>query len=165
MAATRFRRPVKCSQCAQIFQPTGPRHRYCSKLCLNTAHSLRVKLLCRKCGGPRLPKHSYCEHCGPLVKAEKSKKWQRVHSPNRRRRAIYAAGSLTTEEWAEIEEEFGGQCAYCGTGPGEQLDHVVPISKGGQHEASNVVPACASCNLSKNASSLLGWMARIKATA
>ncbi len=28
-------------------------------------------------------------------------------------------------------------------------DHVVPLSKGGEHSEDNLVPACAPCNLSK----------------
>jgi len=31
------------------------------------------------------------------------------------------------------------------------MDHVVPVSRGGLHCAENLLPACASCNLSKGA--------------
>ena len=30
------------------------------------------------------------------------------------------------------------------------MDHITPISKGGAHTASNIVPACQSCNSKKN---------------
>ena len=43
------------------------------------------------------------------------------------------------------------------------LDHVVPISKGGQHTKDNLVPACAYCNGSKNDRPLLVWMATRRA--
>lgn len=45
----------------------------------------------------------------------------------------------------------GNLCAYCGTtfGPFD-LDHVVPVSRGGEDTESNLVVACASCNRSKS---------------
>ena len=39
-------------------------------------------------------------------------------------------------------------CAYCGQ-PGNQIDHVIPISKGGEDHETNMVVACATCNASK----------------
>jgi 5-methylcytosine-specific restriction endonuclease McrA len=39
-------------------------------------------------------------------------------------------------------------CQYCGA-PAENLDHVVPRSKGGEHTWENVVAACRRCNSRK----------------
>ena len=52
----------------------------------------------------------------------------------------------------------GGRCAYC-TGPAETIDHVMPRSRGGQHDWDNVVAACARCNHSKGDRLIteLGW--------
>ncbi|MFE4367961.1 MULTISPECIES: HNH endonuclease [unclassified Streptomyces] len=49
------------------------------------------------------------------------------------------------------------RCAYCPDGRAEHLDHVVPLSKGGTDTADNMVPACAKCNLSKGAKTLMEW--------
>jgi 5-methylcytosine-specific restriction endonuclease McrA len=38
-----------------------------------------------------------------------------------------------------------GRCQYCG-GPAENLDHVVPRSRGGDHTWENVVACCRRCN-------------------
>ena len=47
----------------------------------------------------------------------------------------------------------GFRCAYCGAlaadGPLE-IDHVVPVSKGGSDHESNLVAACCDCNLGKS---------------
>ncbi|MHB8189947.1 MAG: HNH endonuclease [Ferrimicrobium sp.] len=39
-------------------------------------------------------------------------------------------------------------CQYCG-GPAENIDHIVPRSRGGTHTWDNVVAACRSCNSRK----------------
>jgi 5-methylcytosine-specific restriction endonuclease McrA len=39
-------------------------------------------------------------------------------------------------------------CQYCG-GPAENIDHVLPRSKGGLHTWENVVACCRRCNLRK----------------
>ncbi|MBT8461953.1 MAG: HNH endonuclease [Gemmatimonadetes bacterium] len=39
-------------------------------------------------------------------------------------------------------------CQYCGTGA-ENLDHVMPRSRGGTHTWENIVAACRKCNLRK----------------
>lgn len=42
----------------------------------------------------------------------------------------------------------GWTCQYCGA-PAENLDHVIPRSKGGEHTWENVVAACRRCNSRK----------------
>jgi len=39
-------------------------------------------------------------------------------------------------------------CQYCGNNA-ESIDHIIPKSKGGEHEWSNVVACCKKCNLTK----------------
>ena len=59
-------------------------------------------------------------------------------------------GSVTAEEWQRAIEFFGG-CAYCGEkGDKLQVDHFVPLTKGGTFEAGNVIPACERCNKRKH---------------
>ena len=41
-----------------------------------------------------------------------------------------------------------GRCQYC-TKPAESIDHVVPRSRGGPHEWTNVVACCRRCNTLK----------------
>jgi 5-methylcytosine-specific restriction endonuclease McrA len=57
---------------------------------------------------------------------------------------------FTAREWREMKERCGGRCYYCGDVKPLQQDHVVPVSRGGAHTASNIVPACAFCNNSKH---------------
>lgn len=69
-----------------------------------------------------------------------------------RRRAVYAEGTISHEQWLEICALFQQCCAYCGVQPDTlEMDHVIAISKGGHHSADNIVPACKSCNSAKGA--------------
>lgn len=58
-----------------------------------------------------------------------------------------AAGSLTLKDYAEITGK--GECAFCGDTENLQLDHIIPIAKGGKTELGNVQILCAFCNQSK----------------
>jgi len=42
----------------------------------------------------------------------------------------------------------GWECQYCGK-PAENVDHIVPKSKGGEHIWENVVASCHPCNTKK----------------
>ena len=42
-------------------------------------------------------------------------------------------------------------CTYCGRKTGEmQIDHIIPVSKGGSNDISNLTTACARCNRKKS---------------
>jgi 5-methylcytosine-specific restriction endonuclease McrA len=60
----------------------------------------------------------------------------------------------------------GGRCAYCSE-PADTVDHVVPRSRGGRHEWSNVVAACKRDNLAKGDRLLseLGWSIEVRPSA
>jgi 5-methylcytosine-specific restriction endonuclease McrA len=71
----------------------------------------------------------------------------------KRRGAIVSDKGLDALEWRSILRRYNFCCAYCGKPrtPERVLsrDHVIPVSKGGHHEARNVVPACLRCNSAK----------------
>lgn len=54
---------------------------------------------------------------------------------------------------------LGDPCSYCGA-PAEHIDHIVPLSRGGSGDWDNLTAACAACNMSKGAQSLLTFMLR-----
>lgn len=68
---------------------------------------------------------------------------------------------LSVEQWAALEEAWGGACAYCGsTDETLQRDCVLALSRGGRYTLDNVVPACRSCNASKCNHEVTGWLRR-----
>lgn len=49
-----------------------------------------------------------------------------------------------------IHELLEQPCAYCGTTEEEiEIDHIVPLSRGGTNDPENLAPACRPCNRSK----------------
>lgn len=53
----------------------------------------------------------------------------------------------------------GFRCRYCGsTEQPLHCDHVVPVSRGGTNDLSNLACACAFCNLSKGDKLLEEWL-------
>ena len=60
-----------------------------------------------------------------------------------------AYGSLTREVWLAVCEKYADTCIYCGSKERITIEHLTPVSRGGTNEASNLAPACLSCNSSK----------------
>lgn len=63
-----------------------------------------------------------------------------------------ASGSHSLEQWISRIEFYGWRCVYCGgelTPSTVRQDHILPLSKGGTNWASNLAPACQSCNSKK----------------
>mgnify|MGYP001617551454 CR=1 FL=1 len=77
---------------------------------------------------------------------------QKAHGARRRARKAYAPiNDLSAAQWREIQAAYAHRCAYCGKRAKGHLtqDHITPLIKGGNHTASNVLPACRSCNARK----------------
>ena len=49
----------------------------------------------------------------------------------------------------EIFDLYGEKCLKCGSNKNIQLDHIVPVVKGGSNDISNLQPLCKTCNTSK----------------
>lgn len=50
-----------------------------------------------------------------------------------------------------------GVCSYCNQEVETVLDHVIPVNSGGKDSMDNIVPACQTCNSSKNDENVLKW--------
>lgn len=70
-----------------------------------------------------------------------SKTMSAIPAQNRKR--------LTKQERRIVYNKMDGHCAYCGRKlqyANMQVDHVVPLRKGGPDVLDNMLPACRSCN-------------------
>jgi len=86
---------------------------------------------------------------------ERQKYYTRTHNYNARK--MSNGGKHTTEEWLDCTQAFNNECAYCGTKHNLTRDHIIPLIKGGYNYIYNIVPACSSCNSSKQAHDIVEW--------
>jgi 5-methylcytosine-specific restriction endonuclease McrA len=79
-------------------------------------------------------------------------------------RARRMAGRLPEREWlalcAQVYARDGLVCRYCGAHDLLSVDHVVPVSRGGLNDLSNLAAACRPCNSSKRDRLLSEWSGR-----
>ncbi len=84
----------------------------------------------------------------------------------RKRRALRKGATVEYISVAEIDAlllDYNYCCAYCGASDVKlEIDHVYPISKGGAHALSNLVPACIHCNRSKHDKLPIDWLLSLK---
>lgn len=73
----------------------------------------------------------------------------RIRCSTRRTRKTQAGGSYTVEQWIDLCSREGNACLACRKKLPLEADHVIPISKGGTSNISNIQPLCRSCNVKK----------------
>jgi len=63
-----------------------------------------------------------------------------------------AKGEFSFGQWKAIKRFYSpdGKCLCCGEARRLQVDHVVPLSKGGTNWPGNLQPLCKGCNLRKH---------------
>lgn len=109
---------------------------------------------------------------------EKNKKYRKdnrhiLNQSQQRRRAVKKKlpCTLTIEQWVNVKIHFNNSCSYCGMFEEEHVkafkellhqDHFIPLDNGGEYTHNNIVPACRSCNSSKNNANFFEWYPRHK---
>lgn len=69
-----------------------------------------------------------------------------VHRQRREALRRGAEGTYTADEWRALCDHYGNKCLACGEPKPLTVDHVIPLSKGGSNDISNLQPLCGSCN-------------------
>lgn len=107
-----------------------------------------------------------CSRCKPCTSAQASA-WARKHPEvvarrnNERRIRTKVYNQTAHDEW--VLTLRADRCVYCG-GPGNEIDHIEPLARGGSPEWDNLTLACAPCNRSKKAQRLLTFLLNCSTT-
>ena len=110
----------------------------------------------------KLNKEKILEYHKQYYKTPQGQTCQFNASSRRRLREENQGNGITPEQWLECMKFFDFKCAYSGKYIGGEsehrtIDHIYPISKGGEHEIWNVVPMYDSYNYSKHNKEFLEW--------
>jgi 5-methylcytosine-specific restriction endonuclease McrA len=90
---------------------------------------------------------------------ERRKRWrgenperEKIHKHTRRTRISESGGSFTVSDIQNMLKQQKGKCIVCLTSIKENyhIDHVIPVSKGGSSDRSNLQLLCPRCNMSKH---------------
>lgn len=156
----------RCTTCGNTkplhaFHPDPTAHggyRHQCRACRAAAR--RVNLVKQKEGINAKRRERYAKNPEPHKQAERQR---RIEQPlvlqaydaqkhaKRRGALLQVLCNLTAQDWQDILATHDHRCAYCGRKMRRLTkDHITPVSKGGAHTKSNIVPACQSCNSKKH---------------
>lgn len=84
-------------------------------------------------------------------------RYSAIQDRYRARKHQVVINDFTPAQWLALQEACDHRCAYCGKRAKGKLtkDHIIPLSKGGNHTLSNIIPACRHCNSTKCAGPVL----------
>lgn len=61
----------------------------------------------------------------------------------------YSHASLTAKRRAKVKERDGFRCVTCGSTADLEVDHIIPVAKGGTRAMDNLQTLCGGCNYFK----------------
>jgi 5-methylcytosine-specific restriction endonuclease McrA len=80
--------------------------------------------------------------------ANKQRFQQHVANSKIKRRVAQEARTFKILD-KEYRKLYASPCAFCGATEKISMDHIIPISRSGNHSIGNLQPLCRSCNSSK----------------
>lgn len=88
-----------------------------------------------------------------IWRAKNPEKVTEFKAAHRARKKAAPTYFITNKEKWKLRND---PCFYCGQ-PAKHLDHIIPLSRGGNHSIGNLAPACVRCNTSKNDKTIMEW--------
>jgi 5-methylcytosine-specific restriction endonuclease McrA len=85
------------------------------------------------------------------------------YSRMRRAQKLSAGGSYSVSDIRKMYANQKGKCYWCSKKLNGQyhIDHVIPLSRGGSNDISNIVISCPPCNFEKNDRLPSEWIGRM----
>lgn len=87
----------------------------------------------------------------------KNRQRYRNYNQNYYHKTRSSISTFSPQSWQQCLTHFNHQCAYCGSTESLEQEHVIPVSRGGHYTPDNIIPACRSCNASKNNKIMQDW--------
>jgi 5-methylcytosine-specific restriction endonuclease McrA len=117
---------------------------------------IQTRLGCQECGVQFRPPTKSAVYCSQICQRKNGKRRHRV-----KRRAVERGAYAEVVNPFRVFSRDGWHCASCGTSTplkargttypnAPELDHIIPISKGGQHTYLNTQCLCRTCNQRKS---------------
>jgi 5-methylcytosine-specific restriction endonuclease McrA len=82
----------------------------------------------------------------------------RTYISKRRAQMSDSSTWMVTEK--DLSKMLNKPCSYCQIRSAVHIDHIIPLSKGGNHSVGNLTGACRGCNLSKGSMFVMEWRRR-----
>lgn len=166
---------ISCIGCKISFRPRSAKIRFCSARCgsVATAKSRRtggppIEYTCIKCHtkfkGYRSGPRKYCSHkchtsgaTNPSYRhgLRHTRRYAQIQQKNVRAKRRQADGTFTIEDIQRILIRQHGLCIYCKISIDKkyEIDHIVPLARGGSNWPSNLQLLCSRCNRRKHITS------------
>jgi hypothetical protein len=96
-------------------------------------------------------KKYYASEKGKIAKAKER------HKRRSLKKKSYSFVNYKENDWLECLSFFNHRCAYCGEESPLEKEHFIPLINGGEFTINNIIPACKSCNSSKNNKCFFDW--------
>jgi len=133
-----------CPCCGKSFKPSQNKQKYCSDKCCIKYWKMQ-HLDKRNFWDKRWQRNDYKLH------PEKWKAKNDKHNLLKRKSGYH----LSKTDWMKIKQKYGFICVGCGIKESKKtkltVDHILPLSRGGEHIYINIQPLCLSCNCRKGA--------------
>lgn len=166
-----------CERCSKSFETLHPEQRMCGGSCAQFTRndSVNPNVLCRQCGvsfRPKVSKHNtfctracaFANHAAPRRERYTQRRDRQLRNADRLyhevRRARLLGAAVGRVLRSDVFSRDGWRCRGCGVAVATAgwprpdyatIDHIIPLSKGGEHSMGNVQLLCYHCNVKKGA--------------
>lgn len=150
-------RELQRAQYVPKVRASKPKRPPTPKLCACGRVSEKHKQLCEQCRTARIKISRQTSRI-----RNKDKPWARAckRAERARRKALHRVAKVETFDPIEVLERDRWRCHLCGVRTPKrlrgtysdcapELDHIIPLSVGGEHSRMNTACACRKCNIAK----------------
>jgi 5-methylcytosine-specific restriction endonuclease McrA len=83
---------------------------------------------------------------------------EKVYLKNQKRRKLIYENLQFDIKPSFVKKLYESPCVVCGSKNQIEMDHIIPVSRGGTNSEGNLQPLCKKCNLSKGSKTMTEWL-------